>query len=193
MAGGSVGFSKQIHDPAFAGFIKTNNRWSVIIAVVLAVVAVVGFFIYGETGGELDNPQALFIGLGIGGMFLLITLFAGLARRRSKTWDGMVVDKTIEQKSQMQGSGDDAHEHRYTRYTIIIRDLKGGQHRLTADDNDSWYQYFKIGDQVRYHAGLKSYEKYDKSQDSIIYCNACSTRCDINTDYCWRCKCPLLK
>lgn len=60
---------------------------------ILAVIAVAGFFIYGETSIEMDNPQALYIGLGIGTMFVLIAIIQTLTRKRSKDWDGEVIDK----------------------------------------------------------------------------------------------------
>ena len=52
---------------------------------------------------------------------------------------------------------------------------------------------YHIGDRVRHLAKLNSYEKYDKTKDSIIFCIACGTLCDIADDTCCRCKCPLLK
>lgn len=194
--GGRTGYSEHIHDPAFAGYLKNTSRWSAIFSVILAVAAVIGFYIYGEINREMENPQALFIGLGIGGMFLVIALYNIIARKRSKTWDGVVVDKAIKKKKRRQstGSGDnDYYIHYYTEYVVIIRDELGKTHRLVAEDDDTRYNYYQIGDHVRHHAGLNSYEKYDKSHDSIIFCNACSTLCDINDDVCYRCECPLLK
>ncbi len=195
--GGHIGYSERIHDPVFAKYIKNTNRWSAIFSMILAVATVIGFYIYGETSREMENPQALFIGLGIGGMLLLIALYTIIARKRSKTWDGVVVDKTIKQKKHRQstGSGDnDYYIHYYTEYAVIVRDDQTGKtHRLIAEDDDTQYNYFQVGDHARHHAGLNSYEKYDKSQDSIIFCNACATLCQINDDVCWRCHCPLLK
>ncbi len=193
---GRIGYSSRINDPAFAGYLKNTNRWSAIFSVILAVAAVIGFFIYGETGAEMENPQALFIGLGIGGMFLVIALYTIIARKRSKTWDGVVVDKTIKKKDRRQSTGsgeNDYYIHYYTEYAVIVRDERGKTHRLTAEDDDTQYNYFQVGDHVRHHAGLNSYEKYDKTKDSIIFCSACATLCDISDDYCFRCKCPLLK
>ena len=95
---GLVGFSARINDPAFAKYVKNSNKWSGIFAVLLAFAAVIGFYIYGETSSEMQNPQALFIGLGIGGMFILIALFQVIGRKSSKTWDGTVVDKKTEKK-----------------------------------------------------------------------------------------------
>lgn len=194
--GGSIGYSERIHDPSFARYVENTNRWSAIFSIILAIAAIIGFYIYGETSREMENPQAMFIGLGIGGMFSLIALYSIITRKRCKTWDGVVVDKSVKQKNRRQstGSGDnDYYIHYYTEYTVIVRDERGRTHRMTAEDDTTVFDYFQVGDRVRHHAGLNSYEKYDKSRDSIIFCNACGTLCDINDDVCPRCKCPLLK
>ena len=73
--GGSIGYSARILDPAFARYIKNSNRWAAIFSLILAVAAIVGFYLSGQFGSTLENPQALYIGLTIGGMFLLIALF----------------------------------------------------------------------------------------------------------------------
>lgn len=191
-----MGYSDRINDPAFAQYVKNNNRWSAIFSMILTIVAIVGFFIYGEVSSEMENPQALYIGLGIGGMFLLIALFQIVGRKRSKTWDGVVTDKTIKKKNRRQstGNGDnDYYIHYYIEYAVIVREGNGKTHRMTAEDDDTVFNYYQIGDRVRHHAGLNSYEKYDKSKDGIIFCSACGTLCDIKDDICFRCKCPLLK
>ncbi|MEA5010232.1 MAG: zinc ribbon domain-containing protein [Angelakisella sp.] len=191
---GRIGYSERIHDPAFARYLKNTNRWSALFSMILAIATVIGFTIYGETSREMENPQAMFIGLGIGGMFLLIALYSIIARKASKTWDGVVVDKTVKQKSRRHDTGNnDSTIHYYTEYTVIMRDERGKTHRMTAEDDRTVFDYFQVGDRVRHHAGLNSYEKYDKSRDSIIFCNACATLCDITDDVCFRCNCPLLK
>lgn len=193
---GRIGYSERINDPAFALYLKNTNRWSAIFSMVLAVAAVLGFYIYGETSSEMENPQALFIGLGISGMFFIIALYTIIARKRSKTWDGVVTDKTIKKKNRRQstGGGDDYYIHYYTEYAVIVRENGNGKiHHMTAEDDDTVFNYYQIGDRVRHHAGLNSYEKYDKSKDSIIFCNGCGTLCEISDHICFRCQCPLLK
>lgn len=194
---GRVGYSRRINDPAFSGYVKNNNRWSAVFSAILALIAVIGFYIYGETGAEMENPEALYIGLGIGGMFLAIALLQIRGRKRSKTWDGVVADKTISKKDRRQstGSGDnDYYIHYYTEYTVVVRENDSGKtHRMAAEDDDTIFNYYQVGDKVRRHGGLNSYEKYDKSMDSVIFCNACGTLCDINDEVCFRCQCPLLK
>lgn len=193
--GGRIGYSERINDPAFARYIKHTNRWSTIISLILAVAAVLGFYIAGEAGaGDMRNPLSLMIGLGIGGMFLLIALFRILGRKRSATWDGTIEDKKIKKKTIRQNQGDDnVHYEDYLEYSVIIRSDRGKKHVLKTRDNDTFYHYFNIGDRVRHHAGLRSYEKYDKTGDRFIPCNACAMLCNIHTETCPRCKCPLLK
>lgn len=192
---GLCGFSPRISDPAFAKYIKNSNRWTVIISLILAVAAVIGFYIAGERGAEgMSNPLSLMIGLGIGGMFLVIALLQILGRKRSSTWDGTVEDKKIKKKTQRQTYGDDDVRYEdYLEYSVIIRSDRGKKHIIKTRDNNVFYNYFNIGDRVRHHAGLNSFEKYDKTGETFLPCNACGTLCDINGDYCPQCKCPLLK
>lgn len=188
-----IGFSERINDPAFAKYIQQSKAWSFTFALILAVVAIIGFYIYGATSPEMDNPEALYIGMGIGGMFLLIAVFQAIGRSRSKTWDGVVIDKKIEKKRRQRNSGSDTYWERYNSYTIVFKTDSGMVIEQNAEDDDTRYNYFKIGDRVRHHKGLNTIEKYDKSGDSIIFCNACSSLNDINDDECLRCSCPLLK
>jgi len=182
-----IGYSKKITDPTFKKYSKDTKRWSLIFALILSVIAVAGFFIYGETSSEMNNPQALYIGLGIGSMFVLIAIFQNLSRKRSKDWDGIVIDKKIERKPIKKDRED------YILYNIYIRRSNGKVHSISAEDDDTIYNYYQIGDKVRHHGGLNTLEKYNKSKDKIIFCNACASLNDIEDDYCHRCKCPLLK
>lgn len=189
-----VGFSNKINDPAFARYLKNSNRWSLLFALILAAAAVIGFYIYGENSYEMDNPQALYIGLGIGGMFVIIALGQIIGRGRSQGWDGTVIDKTVERKRRKRNSGNnDYYIEKYTEYTVHLRSDSGKKYVICVENDDTLYNYYQIGDRVRHHKGLNTFEKYDKSGDSIIFCNACSSLNDINDDYCFRCRCPLLK
>lgn len=192
-AGSLIGYSERINDPAFARYMKHSVTWSFTFSAILAVIAIVGFYIYGETSGEMENPQALYIGLGIGGMFLVIALFQTIGRARVKGWDGTVVDKRIEKKRRKRKSGNRTYSVKYNLYTVVFKTDQGKILEQGVEDDDTRYNYFNIGDKVRQHKGLGTLEKYDKSKDDIIFCNACSSLNDINDDKCFRCSCPLLK
>lgn len=195
-AGGTLGYSPRINDPAFAKYVKNANRYAGIFTGILAIIAFIGFTVYGETSSEMDNPQAMYIGMGIGGMFLTIALFTTLSKKRSKTWDGVVADKTIKNKRRKQSTGPDKNDFYwsdYVEYKVIIKEDGGKKHELTAEDDDTRYNYFQVGDKVRHHGKLNTYEKYDKTRDTVSFCNACASLNDIHDEACFRCKCPLLK
>ena len=122
---------------------------------------------------------------------------AGLTKflhKKSTTWDGKVVDKKVANKRRREriNSAAAAHDVAYTEYTVVIEDQRGKKHNLISENNSTSYDYFQVGDQVRHHAGLNTYEKYDKSRDRTIPCNACGTLNFVENENCSRCKCPLL-
>lgn len=189
-----VGFSQKISDPAFKKYLKNSNQWSFIFSLGLALIAVVGFYIAGELEADgLSNPESLYIGCAVGAMFVTIALFQILGRKRSKTWDGQVIDKKSKNKAKEVKSGGGSYIKRYTEFTVFVRSDSDKKYVISVDDDDTLYNYFNVGDRLRYHGGLNTYEKYDKTGDDIIFCAACSTLCDIKEDTCYRCKCPLLK
>lgn len=182
-------FSSKIDDPAFAKYIKNSNQWAQYFSLGLAMIAVVGFYIYGETSSEMNNPEAFYIGLAIGGMFLLIALFQITGRKKGVTWDGTVVDKKTKKKSKR----DDDSWRDYLEYKVTIKRDNGKKYYIAANNDNKIYNYYNIGDRVRHHKGINSYEKQDKRGDTIIFCNACASLKKMKDDFCFRCKCPLLK
>lgn len=188
-----MGYSSKINDPAFSKYLNNTKKWSFIFASIISSVALVGFYIYGQTSSDMDNPESLFIGLVIASMFLLIAAFQVISRNRSVTWDGSVVDKKKILKKRRTSHDDHTSCKEYMEFTVFIRRDNGDIHRITADDDDTLYNYYAIGDKVRHHKGLNSYEKYDKSKDTIVFCNACASLNEVQDDFCFRCKCPLLK
>lgn len=75
----------------------------------------------------------------------------------------------------------------------MIQTTTGRKHRIARDSHREMYDYFKVGDRVRYHPAFATYEKFDKSRDSIIYCNVCSMMNPISNDRCERCANLLFK
>ncbi|MDP3385769.1 MAG: hypothetical protein Q8S24_00940 [Eubacteriales bacterium] len=180
-----IGYSDRINDPAFKKYIRNNKQWAGIFSMILAVIAIGSFAVYGHFSDEMGNPEAFFIGLAIGGMFMVIGLYKIIGIKQSKTWDGKVTDKLIRHIRK---------DRLIAEYIVVItRDDNGKAYEMTSEDDDTAYNYFCIGDLVRHHGGLNSYEKFDKSKDTINFCNACATLNDVLDDECFRCHCPLLK
>ena len=111
-----------------------------------------------------------------------------IGRKMSQTWDGVVSEKYVTPKKRKR---DGYREH--LEYTVAIKSQTGETVTLTAEDDDTCFHYYQIGDRVRHHKGLNSFEKYDKSQDTIVFCSACASLNEIQAERCFRCGCPLLK
>ena len=184
-------YSSKINDPAFEIYKQNSKKWKFLFSLIIAAAAVVGFYFYGENSHEMDNPEALQIGMGVGLMFILIGFFSGRSKSYQYTWDGVVVDKKI--KHTTKDIGYDHIKAERIVYLVIIQSEDGKTYEIRNEDDDTVYNYYEIGDKVRHHGGLHSYEKFDKSGDEIIFCNACGYLHEIEEDVCRNCGCPLLK
>ncbi|MDD4924453.1 MAG: hypothetical protein PHF74_06430 [Dehalococcoidales bacterium] len=180
-----MSFSTKISDPAYSKYKKDSITWSFLFSFILFIIAVIGFPIYGNSTGELDWPESLFYGMGIGAMFITIAALQTAKRKLDTTWDGIVIDKQFHTKHS-------SNEYR-TQYVIKIEKDSGKIKTVKWTDYPDIFNYYEVGDRVRHHKGLFYYEKYDKSRDSEILCVACRYFNDIKEDFCVRCKCPLLK
>ena len=185
-----IGFSDKINDPAFAAYKRKAVTWSFLFSLILAVIAVVAFPIYGEKSGDIDWPNSLYYGMGIGGMFLIIALMQTIKRALDRTWDGTVEFKDSYNLISRSRKGQTSS---VPIYVMKVRKDSGGLKKHKWRGIPGPYSYYKVGDQVRHHKGFFYYEKYDKSQDSQIMCAACLSFNDIARTHCARCKCPLLK
>ncbi|WP_372775379.1 hypothetical protein [Mangrovibacterium sp.] len=186
-----MAYSNKIHDQSFDRYLTSSKKWKFQFSLIIAVIAVGGFFLYGALSDEMDNPEALQIGLVIGLMFIAIGFFSGKSKSATRDWDGVVVDKKIKKTYKDIGELGSKAE-RYV-FTVFIKCENRKVHEIWSENDDTVYNYYKIGDKVRYHAKLNSYEKFDKSGDTIIFCNACAFLHEIDEEVCRNCGCPLLK
>jgi len=185
-----MAYSTKIHDQAFEKYLQNSKNWKFQFSLILAVLAVAGFWMYGTFGNEMNTQEALQIGLFIGFMFVVIGFFSGLSKPK-RDWDGEVVDKKI--KKTFKDIGYQNSKAECYVYTVYIKSETGKVHEIRSENDDTLFNYFKIGDKIRRHERLKSYEKFDKSGDEIIFCNACAFLHNIEEDVCRNCGCPLLK
>ncbi|MDD4777238.1 MAG: hypothetical protein PHV53_03005 [Fermentimonas sp.] len=175
-----MAYSSKISDPAFDRYLRNTRKWKFQFSLILAAIAIGGFYLYGAFSDEMDNPEALRIGLVIGAMFLLIGLMSAKSNKKA-SWDGEVINKKVRRTD------------KYTIYTVYIKSETGKVHEIRSEDDTTVFNYFQKGDKVRFHGKLNSYEKFDKSGDDIIFCNACAFLHYITEDVCIKCGCPLLK
>ena len=151
----------------------------------------VGFLIAGLLSDEVPLSEALIIGIGLGLLILALNLWR-IAGMKKPVWDGVVMKKV--EKKRYKRDNDDGSSQSYMEYIVLIRTERGKKKRIVERQRDrAMYGYLDVGDRVRYHPALETYEKYDKSKDQVIYCNVCRLRNSIRNDRCERCNSLLFK
>ncbi len=187
-----VGYSDKINDPRYQRFQESNKKGTLIFSIVISIIALVGFPIYSTTSNDMDIATSLLIGLFLAVIFMAIAFVQLYKQKKDFTWDGVVVDKKMRER-QHQQHPDDQHMQYYTEYVLKVKRNDGRVITHRNKNNPNLYNYLNIGDYVRHHKGFHIYEKYDKSNDKVIICVACSTINNIENELCTKCKCPLLK
>ena len=88
-------YSYKIHDKSFDKYLNNSKKWKFQFSLILAALVISGFWIYGAFSDEMDNPEALQIGLVIALIFILIGFLSGKFKSTNHDWDGEVTDKKI--------------------------------------------------------------------------------------------------
>ena len=186
-----VGWSDVANSPEMVETIKKNKRSAVGWTWVFTLLFPVGFLIAGLLSDEVPLNEALIIGIGLGLLILAINLWR-IAGMKKPVWDGVVMKKV--EKKRYKRDNDDVSSQSYMEYIVLIRTERGKKKRIVERQRDrAMYDYLDVGDRVRYHSALETYEKYDKSKDQVIYCNVCRLRNSIRNDRCERCNNLLFK
>lgn len=144
-------------------------------------------------------------------LFAVLFIVTGAKRAFDTDYDGVVTDKRIFRTAM------DAE-----KYIIIVKDDRGRLHKYSVmgdngklhgismsigdvkDDSSNHphetffrkadaIEYFRRGDRVRHHAGMKLFEKEDKSKDKSVLCCGCLALTEKNALLCRNCGLPLLK
>ena len=185
-----VGWTTRHLDPAVIRRAEKNKKSAWAFTIFLTAAFPIGFALAGILTEDMQLGEALIIGIGLGLLMLIIGVVR-ISHMKSGTWDGTVTDKS--QKRKMDHSQDDSVARYKTIYTIVVTEDNGKQHKLKYTDNTILYNYFNIGDRIRCHMAFSTYEKFDKSRDSMIFCNICGKPNDIIRENCQFCRLPLFK
>lgn len=185
-----VGWSRVADAPEMLETIQRNRRTSIIWTWVFSLLFPVGFLIAGLFGDEMPLNEALMVGFGLGLFILAINLWR-FANTKRRAWDGVVVKKMEKRHYKRH---DDGSSQAYMEYIVLVETEQSKTKRIVERKRGrDMYDYLVVGDRVRYHPALETYEKYDKSKDEVIYCNVCRGRNPISKDRCDRCNNLLFK
>lgn len=156
----------------------------------LSLVFPLGFLVAGLLSDEMPLGEGLIIGTVLGLFMFMLGVWC-LRNAKKPGWEGVVIKK-LEKKRHRRD--DDGFDRSYMEYIVLIKTDQGKKKRIIERKQGAlMYHYFKVGDRVRYHPALETYEKYDKSKDRVIYCNVCRTMNPLANDRCEKCNNLLFK
>jgi ribosomal protein L40E len=184
-----VGWSEYCNHPEILAAAKKNKKSAVGCMWALVLLFPIGFLVASFFVDDLPRNEAIIIGVGLGLLMLVINLIR-IKDMKKPVWEGVVTEKFHKDKTKYDN---DDNSTSYRQYTLVIRTTTGKKKSIVNNDRREMYDYFEIGDRVRYHPAFSTYEKYDKSKDRIIYCNVCSMMNPIVNDRCQRCNNLLFK
>jgi hypothetical protein len=164
-----------------------------LFAVGISLFLLTGFGLYGGLSSNMSFLDAISIAGLLGTFFVGFTFLNEFKINHNSSWVGVVIDKRKMKKDKYQMTNNVRHLKQYIEYQVIIKKEEGEKHVVLHQDNDAMYKYYMIGDRIRYHVNLKSFEKLNQSTKTIIFCSVCAKKHDITDDVCQNCQSPLLK
>lgn len=193
-----MAYSEKINHPKIRRY-RFIQRF---LPLIITVTVTVALAVYVAIKWGLDQPRA--IGVVIAAALILFFV-TGSKKAFDRDFDGTVTDKRLRRVTTLDGKrGVEAD-----RYILTVTDDKGNVHEYAvvesvdqADRSNAGevysrkadaVEYYRRGDRVRHHAGMKLYEKDDKSKDRQILCCACLVLTDASCENCRSCSLPLFK
>ena len=188
---GLVGWSLHSSAPEILEAAKKNRKSAMGCAWALLIVFPLGFLLAGLFMDEMPLNEALVIGAILGITMFVINLIR-IKDLNKPMWEGVVTAKFHKERREHK-RGDDSFRY-YTEFTVVIKTEAGKTKRIVErDSRREMYDYLAVGDRVRYYPAFDSFEKYDKSNDIVIYCNVCRMRNSMESERCKRCNKLLFK
>lgn len=186
------GFSDKINDPAIRAALKKGKRFTFLFALVLVLAPLVVTFVLSMKDGNFENVK---FGAILSLIFLAFSVFPSLKKGAERQWDGVVTDKRIDYRKEVDRNSNSTTTHVRKVYITRFRRDNGGTKTLQESEiNHVFYDYLQVGDRVRYYPQFNCYyEKYDKSNDTCVICPMCNTLNDLANDTCSRCGVPVIK
>ncbi len=193
LGAGGIGWSDQTGHPSFKKYFKKKCAvvftWLIGLSILIPAI----LLLIGDIGLDSEGITVIKVVVGILWFIGLLFLYPG---RNKPDWEGVVEDKKVVQKTRIRKDSEKRkYKESYRDFIVSIRKQDGSLYELKKEDDSTQYEYYRLGDYVRYHGNkhLRCFEKYDKSLDETISCVSCGSQRDIRDNFCGRCGSVLLK
>ena len=186
-----IGYSSRIDDIRFTNRQERDSKNLLISAFTAPLILIIACQIAAFFYTEVSRLAWLTIGVIMGLIVMLVLLMQLMKNKRITDFEGELVKTRVRRKS--RGNADCGTYEVYYVHSLLFRGSDGKTHKYSKEyafkktPENSWFWYLQIGDKVRYHVKQNYFEKYDKSQDSLLPCAECHGFFDITLDHCPEC------
>lgn len=193
-----VGYSNAVNDPRFISKRKNQSCLALGCSIIMIPIPFIGFWAYSQFWHGMEMSEALKVGAGVSAIFFVFYLILWIKKLFSHQWEGVVIGLSEEEhlsrkNYHSEGSTFTRHDNYYYLYVVKIQTDSGKIKRIENKSAKSFYfNYFKVGDRVKYHPDIDYYEKYDKTNDTHLLCPLCNRVNPITDDVC-QCGVPIIK
>lgn len=183
------GYSRRLESEAVLEALKKQRKSTRIVGLVVIVLPLIGFGVYGAVSDAMELWQAMFAGVVISVIMAVSVLIVSLKKRLGKSFEGTLTRKKHVRRIHRSNDGYRNSRHDYILY---ITDAEGKRHKKHT--TPTIYNYLNEGDRLRYLPQFPlPFEKYDKSRDAEIPCLFCGRMNPIENDSCDYCRNPIIK
>lgn len=183
------GYSRRLDSDAVLAALKKQRRSTGIVGLIVIILPLIGFGIYGSVSDTMELWQAVFAGVVISAIMAMTVLIVSLKKRFSKSFEGTLTRKKHVHRVHRSNDG---YRNSRNDYILYITDADGKRHKKHT--TLTIYNYLNEGDRLRYLPQFPlPFEKYDKSRDVEIPCLFCGKMNPVENDSCTLCHNPMIK
>lgn len=177
-----IGWSQPADDAKFSRYQTRQRIYIIAFTSILILTIVTGMILSGEVALDREG----FVVISVLSLLFLFIAWSAIrnTKRHGKEWSGTVVEK--------YGASTSNYDHGES--ALLILSDEGDTFRLPMESSIQ-FDYYGVGDKIRRHnrPDLRFLEKFDKSQDVILFCPACAHLNDTRDNFCRACGTPLVK
>lgn len=183
------GYSRKLESEAVLAALKKQRKSTRIVGLVVILLPLLAFGVYGTVSDGMELWQALFAGVVISVIMAITVLAVSLHKKLAKPFEGTLTRKKHTRRVHRDNAGFRQSRHDYILY---ITDADGKRHKKHTAV--TIFNYLNEGDRLRYLPQFPiPFEKYDKSRDAEIPCLFCGRMNPTEKDNCSFCHNPMIK
>lgn len=194
-AAGYIGWSSLYFQPDVQKYVSKKKRVALRRALYIVVLPFIIFFALGLVFPQLNTTVFMWIGIGLS-LLMIPFVVRRYIQLATPVWEGEVISKSEEKRAYRQSKKEkDSNEQAitYIEYKVNIKKDDGKLFKLSDKNKSVYYDFFNVGDRVRCFPIFETYEKYDKTKGSFIFCLVCGQKNPIENVQCEACKAMLFK